>query len=66
MSFCFVGRRSSLDFAFYLKNQTHKKQKTMCCTCGGTKSMTGKTTEGLAWGRAKKTGRVWQNTAKSG
>jgi len=26
--------------------------------------MTGKTTEGAAWGRTKKTGGVWQNTAK--
>jgi hypothetical protein len=31
----------------------------------GTKSMTGKTTEGLASGRAKKTGRVLINTYKS-
>jgi hypothetical protein len=30
MSFCFVGWRSSLDFAFYLKNQTTIKSKRQC------------------------------------
>jgi hypothetical protein len=65
VAFCFVGWRSSLDFAFYLKNQLNiKKQNTMCCMCGGTKSMTGKRAEGLAWGRAKKTGGVPTNTFK--
>jgi hypothetical protein len=36
----------------------------MCCKCGGTKSMTGKTTEGVARGWEKKTGRVLINTFK--
>lgn len=36
----------------------------MCRLWVGTKSMTGKTTEGLASGRAKKTGRVLINTFK--
>ena len=35
------------------------------CRCGlATKSMTGKTAEGLASGRALNTGGVWQNTFK--
>jgi hypothetical protein len=36
----------------------------MCRLWVGTKSMTGKTTEGVASGRAKKTGRVLINTFK--
>jgi hypothetical protein len=63
--FLFVGRDGSLDFAFYLKNQFNiKKLNTMCRMCAGTKSMTKNKTEGLACGRALKTGRVWQNTFK--
>jgi len=31
LSFCLQGQGGSLDFAFYLKNQSgNKKQKTMC------------------------------------
>jgi hypothetical protein len=37
----------------------------MCCRCVGTKSMTEKITEGLARGRAKKTGGVLINTFKN-
>lgn len=37
----------------------------MCCRCVGTKSMTEKITEGLAKGRAKKTGGVLINTFKN-
>jgi len=66
MSFCLQGWHGSLDFAFYLINQLNiKKQNTMCRKCGGTKSMTEKITEGLARGRAKKTGGVLINTFKS-
>jgi len=59
-----VGRDGSLDFAFYLKKQfIIKKQNTMCRMSVGTKSMTKNKTEGMAWGRAKKTERTLQNTA---
>ena len=52
-------------FAFTAKNNSIKRKKTMCRLWVGTKSMTGKTTEGLACGRAKKTGRVLINTFKN-
>jgi hypothetical protein len=54
-----------LIFGFYrLKFISLKNQKAMCRKCVGTKSMTEKITEGLARGRAKKTGGVLINTFK--
>jgi hypothetical protein len=41
-----------------------KEKEAMGCMSGGTKSMTKNKTEGLAWGRAKKTGGVLINTFK--
>jgi hypothetical protein len=46
----------SLVLGFYLNNQNSiKSPKTMCRKWVDTKSMTGKTTEGRAWG----TGKIW-------
>jgi len=65
MSFCLQGWDGSLIFGFYrLKFNSLKNQKAMCRMCVGTKSMTEKITEGLARGRAKKTGGVLINTFK--
>jgi hypothetical protein len=55
VSFCLPGRSGSLDFYFYrLKIYSIKSKKTMCRMCEGTKSMTGKTTEGQGVGKGKK------------
>lgn len=63
--FLFVGRDGSLIFCFHLlKINQLKNKKAMCRMSVGTKSMTKNKTEGLACGRALKTGRVWQNTFK--
>jgi hypothetical protein len=50
-----VGSGGSLVLGFYHQNLTNiKSPKTMCRMRAGTKSMTGKTTEGLAWGVSKR------------
>jgi len=47
MTFCLQRRRSSLFFGFYLMIiTTPKANKTMCCKCEGTKSMTKNKPEG--------------------
>jgi hypothetical protein len=51
--FCSTGPGGSLILGFYLNNQISiKSPKAMCRMWVDTKSMTGKTTEGLAWGVA--------------
>jgi hypothetical protein len=66
VSFCLQGRPRLFDFWFLpLKINLLKNQKAMCRKCVGTKSMTEKITEGLARGRAKKTGGVLINTFKN-
>ena len=59
--FCLCVRDGSLVLAFYLKYPTLKKTKDnpdtrdkLCRMCGGTKSVTGKITEGKAVGKDKK------------
>jgi len=59
MSFCLQGWDGSLIFCFYLlKINQLKNKKAMCRMSVGTKSMTKNKTEGLACGRALKTGGV--------
>jgi hypothetical protein len=63
--FLFRGLGGSLILGFYYNYQISiKSPKTMCRKWVDTKSMTGKTTEGLASGGAKKTGEVLINTFK--
>jgi hypothetical protein len=51
--FCSAGPGGSLILGFYHNNQISiKSPKAMCRMRVDTKSMTGKTTEGLAWGVA--------------
>jgi len=53
MPFCSAGPGGSLVLGFYHNNQISiKSPKAMCRMRADTKSMTGKTTEGLAWGVA--------------